>query len=180
MQINIGKTTSVAFTKKREYVDLTYHIGRKVIPQVKHCKYLGVYLSESLGWDTEVNNTTCKAWKTVHFVMWFLKKGNAKSKEIAYKSLVRSTVEYGTSCWDPYKINQIDSLQRVQKRAAKFVRRGEGHGIERVAKKARLGLLFKTYKGHKAWRDILARIEKPTYYSRGDHKFKINTRKQRT
>ncbi|PSN43897.1 hypothetical protein C0J52_03672, partial [Blattella germanica] len=32
------------------------HIGGKVIPQVKHCKYLGVYLSESLGWDTRANS----------------------------------------------------------------------------------------------------------------------------
>ena len=90
--------------------DLTYLICGKVIPQVKHCKYLGVYLRKSLGWDTQVNNATRKTWKALHFVMRVLKKENAKSKEIPYKSLVRPIVEYGASCWDPYRINQTHSL----------------------------------------------------------------------
>lgn len=45
------------------------------------------------------------------FVMKILKKRNAKSKKNTYMSLV----EYGVACWDPYRKNQIKSLERVQK-----------------------------------------------------------------
>ncbi|KAJ4438420.1 hypothetical protein ANN_14365 [Periplaneta americana] len=31
-------------------------------------------------------------------------------------------MEYGTTCWDPYRIYQINSLERIQYRAAKFVK----------------------------------------------------------
>ena len=47
-------------------------------------------------------------------------------------------------------------------------------------KKARLCALFKAHSGQRAWRDIGRRLDGPTYFSRGDHRHKINTRKQRT
>jgi len=35
-------------------------------------------------------------------------------------SLVRTILEYGAVCWDPYREGQISGLDRVQKKAAKF------------------------------------------------------------
>jgi len=35
-------------------------------------------------------------------------------------SLVRPILEYGASCWDPYREGQINALDRVQKKTAKF------------------------------------------------------------
>ena len=34
--------------------------------------------------------------------------------------LVRPILEYGAACWDTYRERQISSLDRVQKKAAKF------------------------------------------------------------
>jgi hypothetical protein len=59
------------------------------------------------------------------------KKGSSKTKELAYLSLIRPLTEYGAVCWDPYRKNQIDALEHVQRRAAKFVRMGGGHGNDR-------------------------------------------------
>jgi hypothetical protein len=36
-------------------------------------------------------------------------------------SLVRPILEYGVACWDPYREGQISALDRVQKKAAKFI-----------------------------------------------------------
>jgi len=49
-----------------------------------------------------------------------LKKGNSNTKSLAYMSLVRTILEYGAACWDPYREGQISALDRVQKKAAKF------------------------------------------------------------
>jgi len=52
--------------------------------------------------------------------MRIVKKGNKNTKSLAYTSLVRSILEYGAACWDPYKESQISALDRVQNKAAKF------------------------------------------------------------
>jgi hypothetical protein len=68
---------------------------------------------------------------------------------------------------------------------------GGGHGDDRVnvlgweplesgRRKARLRALFKAYLGYKAWVDIKRRLYMPTYYGRGDHRFTIKLRQQRT
>ena len=35
-------------------------------------------------------------------------------------SLVRSILEYGASCWDPYREGQTNTLDRVRKKEDKF------------------------------------------------------------
>ena len=42
-------------------------------------------------------------------------------KESANKGLVRPVLEYGSSVWDPSGILLQEELEKVQKRAAKFV-----------------------------------------------------------
>ena len=56
--------------------------------------------------------------------MYFIKNINEiplDVKESAYKGLVRPILEYGSSVWDPQSILLQDELEKVQKRAARFV-----------------------------------------------------------
>src|SRR3989441_11196475 len=41
---------------------------------------------------------------------------------LLYKAMVRSHLEFAGSVWNPYKISQIRSLEKIQKRATKLVR----------------------------------------------------------
>ncbi|KAJ4442228.1 hypothetical protein ANN_12094 [Periplaneta americana] len=52
--------------------------------------------------------------------------------------------------------------------------------LENRRKKTRITSLYRAHLGQKAWVDITARLEKPTYYGRNDHDFKIKCRKQKT
>jgi len=52
--------------------------------------------------------------------MHVLKKGNGYTKNLAYMSLVRPILEYGALCWDLNRDGQINALDHVQKKAAKF------------------------------------------------------------
>ena len=40
----------------------------------------------------------------------------------AYVTIVRQNLEYATAVWDPYRQEQIDSIEAVQRRAARFIK----------------------------------------------------------
>jgi hypothetical protein len=115
--------------------------------------------------------------------MRILRKGNSNTKSLAYVLLVRPILQYGASCWDPYSEGQINALDRVQTKAAKFVNHKISPKWESLIsrrKVSRLCALYKAYCGERAWKDIGDRLKWPHYLSRLDHVRKIRTRRQRT
>jgi hypothetical protein len=97
-------------------------------------------------------------------------------------SLVRLILEYGATCWDPYREGQINALDRVQKKAANFAHHTIGPHRETLASRrnlSRICALFKAYSGERAWKSIGDRLQWPHYLSRVDHERKIRSRRQR-
>jgi hypothetical protein len=110
--------------------------------------------------------------------MRVLRKGNSYTSH--------PILEYGAACWDPYREGQINELELVQKKAAKFLighnhRNGsDWESLAQRRKLARLCALFKAYTGERAWKAIGERLQGQCYLSRDDHDRKIRSRKQRT
>jgi len=131
----------------------------------------------------QVNYTAQKAWKALYFVMRVLQQGNRNAKRLAYTSLVRPILEYGSACWDLCRERQISALDRVQKKAAQFANRTNDSDWETLAQRrtiARFYALFKAYSGERAWKAIRDKLRRPYYLSRADHVRKMKDRKQRT
>ena len=72
-------------------------------------------------WNTHVSNICTKANRTLGFLRRNLAACPLDVKESTYKGLVRPILEYGSSVWDPQSILLQDELEKVQKRAARFV-----------------------------------------------------------
>ncbi|KAJ4439019.1 hypothetical protein ANN_14975 [Periplaneta americana] len=122
----------------------TCHVGRDKIAQ------LGGKNAEHVPLHQHVQDTAGKAWRALHFVMRVLRKGSDKSKEIAYKSLVRPVMEYGAACWDPYRLEHIKTLEKIQKRALKRCRNNSPLKWDTLTDRRtriRLCAMFKTYRG---------------------------------
>jgi len=86
-------------------------------------------------------------------------------------------------CWGPYREGQISTLDRVQKKAAKFTHHTNSPNWETLAsrrKLLRICALFKAYSRERAWKAIGDRLQWPHYLSRVDHERKIRSRRQRT
>ena len=98
-------------------------------------------------------------------------------------SLICPILEYGTSCWGPYREGQINALGRVQKKAAKFANH-TNHPfwgtLAQLKNIARICALFKAYIGELAWKFIWDRFKGPFCLNRDNHDRKFRARKQRT
>ncbi len=44
-----------------------------------------------------------------------------KLKETAYVALIRSVLEYSAAVWDPYLKKNTDKLEKLQRKAARFI-----------------------------------------------------------
>ncbi|XP_072033080.1 uncharacterized protein [Amphiura filiformis] len=64
---------------------------------------------------------TAKANRTLGFIRRNLGRCSSSIKQQAYTTLVRSQLEYGATIWDPYRQNQIDSIEKIQRRAVRFI-----------------------------------------------------------
>ena len=50
-----------------------------------------------------------------------LKQCSKECKRTAYVALIRSTLEYGSTVWDPHLQKDIEKLEKIQRRAARFI-----------------------------------------------------------
>ena len=121
MKINPGKRKAVSFTRAWMKDLLNYSLLDQGITKVSSCKYLGIILCSDLSWTDHVNYTAKKACKALYFTMRILKKGKSNMKSLAYMSLVGLILEYMAACRDPFSKGQINVLDRVHKKVAKFV-----------------------------------------------------------
>ena len=55
------------------------------------------------------------------FVRRNIKIGNPQTRTNAYNTLVRPHLEYCSSTWDPYHADNINAIEMVQRRAARYV-----------------------------------------------------------
>ena len=73
-------------------------------------------------WSVHINTIATEANKTLGLLRRHLKHCTPKVKEIAYRTLVRPQMEYCSSVWDPYEKGDVATLEKVQRRAARFVK----------------------------------------------------------
>jgi hypothetical protein len=101
-------------------MDFYYNMHGHILESVQHAKYLGVTISTDLKWNTHIQQTAAKANKSLCFIRRNLKVQSQTIKERAYQTLIRPKLEYCCTVWDPHTNENINSLERVQRRAARY------------------------------------------------------------
>ena len=100
------------------------------LENIESIKYLGVTITCDLRWNTHVSNVCTKANRTLGFLRRNLYSCLQKVKEAAYKGLVRSVLDYGSSVWDPPGVVHQEELESVQKRTARFLTGNDNYETE--------------------------------------------------
>ena len=122
MRFQPVKCNIMQITRKRiKKINASYCLEGTVLDNVENNKYLGVTITNDLKWNTQFSNICTKANRTLGFLRRNLSACPQDIKESAYKGLVHPVLEYGSSVWDPSSILLQEELEKVQKRAARFV-----------------------------------------------------------
>ena len=122
MGLNINKCAILTCSKLLLPSTSVYTINDQPITRVTQHPYLGVMFDSTMSFSPHINNITCKAMRTLNFVKRNLHKCDSNTKSLAYTSLVRPTLEYASSVWDPYLNKSILAIEMVQRRAARWVK----------------------------------------------------------
>jgi len=121
MAFNAKKCTVLRIHRKRTPLVLPYNMNGTVLSNVEQATYLGLEIAQDLSWEPQIQKMTKKANNTLHFIRRNLWGSPPKVKEMAYTSMVRPILEYASTVWDPYEATHINEIEKIQRRAARFV-----------------------------------------------------------
>ena len=85
--------------------------------------FLKVELWSTLDWSHHINRKVNKAHQTLCFLRRNLGNCPESVKELAYKTLLRSHLEYASQLsWDPWMNKHVKEIEAIQRRSAQFVK----------------------------------------------------------
>ena len=100
----------------------TYSINDRDLELTHSQRDLGVMVQEDLLWTEHYNKISCKAYMTLNLIRRTLPLlASTSLKRQLYLSLVRSHLTYCSQLWRPRLIKDIINLERIQKRATKYL-----------------------------------------------------------
>ena len=126
MSFNPTKCIIIHISRKKAPILRTYHIKGTNLEAVESATYLGISIAKDISWNRQVSCVAAKGNRMLGFVRRNVVTTSQSTKELAYNSLVRPTMEYAASVWCPYYKNQIWDIEMVQRRAARYCLHKDG------------------------------------------------------
>jgi hypothetical protein len=121
MQFHPSKCLTLHITNKKKPIKTIYKIHGEDLSTVQTAKYLGVNINSKLSWNDHIAAITKKAHNTIGFLQRNISCCPKATKALSYKTLVRPLVEYSSVVWDPHTKQNINIIEKVQRRGARFV-----------------------------------------------------------
>ena len=105
-----------------EWLDVIYKLDNLELERVSTEKDVGVNITNSLTWNTHIHAITTKANK----LLGLLKRtcpllNDVSARRSLYLALVKSQLSYATQVWSPDKIALKTQIERVQRRATRWI-----------------------------------------------------------
>jgi len=120
MTFNANKCVVLRCSRLMTALFYDYYINGSLLKLVSKHPYLGVLLDSNMSFKSHLDNIINKATKVLNFLRRNLYKCNQEVRCTAYTHLVRPMLEYASCVWDPYLVKDINSLEMVQRRAARW------------------------------------------------------------
>ena len=122
LTLNIKKCNVVSYGRKANITHNDYFIGSDKIERTNLIKDLGVTFDPQLKFSTHIKEKVNKAYARLGIIK---RNFNYMSPDVfclLYKAMIRSHLEYASSVWNPHCKEDIEILEKVQRRATKLVK----------------------------------------------------------
>ena len=124
VRFNFNMTKCKALTVSRKFnpYSNTYCLGEHTISSTKTEVNLGVLINSKLDWKDDVCEVRMKANKMLGLVRrTMLEINDTSSRKSLYLQLVHSHLAYASQVWCPQSVELIRDLEKIQRRATKYV-----------------------------------------------------------
>ena len=120
--LNSSKCKTLRVTRKHHSIEYPYTLQDDILRDSENERDLGIWISNNLTWRKQVLEQCSKASKMLGFIKRSTRTiTNCKARRTLYFTLVRSQMGYATQLWSPQTIDLISRLERVQRRASKYI-----------------------------------------------------------
>ena len=122
MHFNAKKCNVMILARGVSPLSYFYQLNNTILDRVNAWYHLGITISENLNWTDHITANAKKANARLGLLRRNLKGCPQALKRTAYVSLVRSLMEYSSTIWNPNLKKDKDALEKVQRRAARWIR----------------------------------------------------------
>ena len=121
LKLNTKKCSAISFGRS-DSDHFPYAIGDTPIDSVSSHRDLGVVCYSSFSWSKHYDKICKAAFGSLHLIRRNISVSQSiPVKRLLYITLVRSHFVYGSQLWRPLLIKDISRLERVQRKATKFI-----------------------------------------------------------
>ena len=96
-----------------------YLINDDMINHVTTEKDIGVHFDEDLSFESHISGKINTAYRMSYVIRRSYKYLTPETFVMLFKALVRTHLDYAVPIWSPWKISQIENIERVQRKATK-------------------------------------------------------------
>ena len=122
MDLNQTKCGALHLTRSREPTITQYTVLDSPVNRSNSQRDLGMSITSDLKWNKQVRDISLKANKMLGFVKRTTHViCNQSVRKALYLTMVRSQLAYGSQVWAPQTVGNIQTIERVQRRATKFI-----------------------------------------------------------
>ena len=119
---NSSKTVLLRFCSKLPSIHFDYVLDNQQLRLKDSHWDLGVIISSNLTWTAHHNCITADAYRILSLIRrTFRHTTSIGAKKFLYLSLVKSRLTYCSQLWRPYLLKEITKLEKVQRRATKYI-----------------------------------------------------------
>ena len=121
MKFNAKKCNIMRVSRSRKPLQHFCSLGNEILQEVSDAKHLGIQIDNKLDWNKHISTVAAIGQSKLAFLNRNRKGCPKKLRDTAYISLIRPGSEYSCSVWHPHKKSNKDKIEKVQRRAARFV-----------------------------------------------------------
>ena len=120
LNLNTNKCVALEFSFS-EHDHVVYSLGSQQMSISQCHRDLGILVCSTLSWANHYSKLCSNAYGSLYMIRRNASSAALSVRKTLYLSLVRCHLSYCSQLWRPCLIKDIELLQRVQRRATKFI-----------------------------------------------------------